>query len=102
MYNITNGEPQKIWPLLSKVAIALGSNPPSRHIPYNVVYYIGMLFEVFTTSILCFVCVCVCVRVCMCMRACCVCVCACVYVCVYVYVCVSVFVLCKYVSVCVQ
>jgi len=35
-YNITNGEPTALWPLIEKLCAALGYPSPQRHLPYRV------------------------------------------------------------------
>ena len=45
-YNITNGEPTPLWPLIEKLCAALGYPYPSRHIPYPVADGVAALLEV--------------------------------------------------------
>ena len=45
-YNITNGEPTALWPLIEKLCIALGYPSPRRHIPYRVADAGAALLEV--------------------------------------------------------
>lgn len=45
-YNITNGEPTALWPLIAKLCKALGYPYPKRHIPYPVADGIATLLEV--------------------------------------------------------
>jgi len=45
-YNITNGEPTALWPLIEKLCAALGYEYPQRHIPYPVADGAAALLEV--------------------------------------------------------
>ena len=45
-YNITNGEPVRLWDMVRKVAEVLGYRVPTRHIPYKVVDALAGALEV--------------------------------------------------------
>ncbi|RLT42089.1 MAG: NAD-dependent epimerase/dehydratase family protein [Chloroflexi bacterium] len=45
-YNITNGEPTPLWPLIEKLCAALGYEYPRRHVPYRVADGAAALLEV--------------------------------------------------------
>ena len=45
-YNITNGEPTALWPLIEKLCAALGYPHPHRHIPYPVADGAAALMEI--------------------------------------------------------
>ncbi len=44
-YNITNGEPTALWPLIEKLCAALGYPYPSRRVPYRVADGAAALME---------------------------------------------------------
>ena len=45
-YNITNGEPTALWPLIAKLCVALGYPYPKRQIPYPVADGVAALLEI--------------------------------------------------------
>ncbi|HRJ41174.1 MAG: NAD-dependent epimerase/dehydratase family protein [Caldilineaceae bacterium] len=45
-YNITNGEPTPLWPLIEKLCMALSYPYPKRHIPYPLADGVAALLEV--------------------------------------------------------
>lgn len=45
-YNITNGEPTALWPLIEKLCAGLGYQPPRRRVPYGLVDGAAALMEV--------------------------------------------------------
>jgi nucleoside-diphosphate-sugar epimerase len=44
-YNITNGEPQLLWPLIQKLSASLGYEFPRRHLPYPLALGLAGLLE---------------------------------------------------------
>lgn len=48
-YFITNDAPLPFWDFISRVVAGLGYTPPSRHLPYFLVYFIAMLVQLFCT-----------------------------------------------------
>jgi len=50
-YNISNGEPVKIWQLIGRICAELNMPPPRRKIPRRVVHMAGGLLEFLFTLI---------------------------------------------------
>lgn len=44
-YNVTNGEPVKLWELLQKLSLKLGYKPPTKKIPYRVALALATILE---------------------------------------------------------
>jgi nucleoside-diphosphate-sugar epimerase len=45
VYNLTNGEPQPLWPLVRQLAEALGYRPPRGHVPLRAALALAGLVE---------------------------------------------------------
>ncbi|MFM7682210.1 MAG: NAD-dependent epimerase/dehydratase family protein [Bacteroidota bacterium] len=46
IYNITNGEPIKLWESISWMLTQLKLDPPTKKIPFSLVYFIASLLEI--------------------------------------------------------
>ncbi|HLA62861.1 MAG TPA: NAD-dependent epimerase/dehydratase family protein [Rhodothermales bacterium] len=44
-FNVTNGEPVRLWDFVSRVLTALGMEPPTKHVPYRVAYAAAAALE---------------------------------------------------------
>lgn len=44
-YNITNGEPVKLWETINNVLLKLDKTPPTKKVPYGLVKFIAQLME---------------------------------------------------------
>lgn len=42
-YFITNDAPLPFWDFISRVVMGLGYRPPTRHLPYWLIYFISLL-----------------------------------------------------------
>jgi len=45
IFNITNGEPTKLWDFLSSVLVDIGLTPPTRKLPYSLMFIISYISE---------------------------------------------------------
>jgi nucleoside-diphosphate-sugar epimerase len=45
IFNITNGEPTKLWDFLSSVLIDIGLTPPTQKLPYSLVFGVSYMSE---------------------------------------------------------
>ena len=46
-YFITNDAPLPFWDFMTRVVTGLGYPPPSRHLPYWLVYFIALMLQLF-------------------------------------------------------